>query len=153
MKLSTPMTLEFKPTHAHDNGAIFDVIKETLFEHIDEVFGWDDGFQNERLQRDYQPEWFHWVEVSGERRALVCFKRYEGGLHLHLILVFKKFQAQGLGRQVMQKLQAIARKEARDVTLSSFKCNTGALRFYRNLGYKIEAEEEHFLTFRLPFTN
>ena len=130
---------------------VFALLKAGLFSVVDEVFGWQDDFQRQRLHDDYQWSWMHWVIEHGTRKALVCFKRYEQALHLHLILIYPEFQRQGLGTKMMALIQEIAKQEQRDITLSALKKNVGAVSLYQKLGYVVEQEEEHFLLFRLPY--
>ena len=143
--------LTFIPVPTSEFDEVFALLKAGLHDVIDDVFGWNDAFQRQRLQDDYQWSWMHWVVEHGQKKALVCFKPYDQALHLHLILVYPEFQRQGLGQRIMADIQTMAFSERRDITLSAFKKNTGAVSLYRTLGYALEQEEAHFLLFRLPY--
>ena len=45
LRLETVLSSEF--------GDLFDCVKQGIFEHVDNVFGWDDEFQRNRLSNDY----------------------------------------------------------------------------------------------------
>jgi len=129
---------------------VFGLTKKGLYPFVDEVFGWDDAFQKQRMRDDYKPEWFYWVVESNIRLGYVCFKPYNQSLHLHLIILAQRFIGNGCGRKVMEAVHKVAEKEDRDVTLSSFKCNERAVNMYKSLRYEIEGEDEHFILFRKP---
>ncbi|MBU2864857.1 GNAT family N-acetyltransferase [Reinekea forsetii] len=129
----------------------FDLTKAGLFPFVDEVFGWDDAFQKQRMKDDYEPHWFYWLEFEKEEIGYLCFKRYEQAIHVHLLILKPQWQNRGYGRKVMEFVHSMASLEQRDITLSSFKINTKAVSLYRSLGYHLSGEEEHFLLFRKPF--
>lgn len=135
-----------------EQAAVFELYKTTLFEHIDAVFGWDDIFQQQRIQQQYEPSWLFWVHIP-QRVALLCYKVVGNSLHVHLLLVFPAHQGQGLGAQIMLYLHEVARqKKLSHISLSSFKHNQGALRFYRRLGYVITHTEADFYTLVRPLS-
>lgn len=147
------MAVRFRPMEEPYGDDVFQMMKVGLYPYVEQVFGWDDDFQQQRMRDDYRPEWFYWVYVNSERVGFVCFKPYDNALHLHLIVLDQKFQGRGYGQVVMAAIHDLARSESRDVTLTSFKCNTRAVAFYQSLGYDITEDEEHFLLFRLAHKN
>jgi ribosomal protein S18 acetylase RimI-like enzyme len=143
--------LSFVPIPESEFESVFSKMKAGLYSFVETVFGWDDDFQRARMRSDYEWSWMHWVESDGDALGFVCFKRYDQALHVHLIVVDEEHQGQGRGKEIMHALEAIAREEARDVTLSSFKLNSRAISLYRSLGYQLETQEEHFNLYRLPY--
>lgn len=144
-------TLHVHPIAIEDFDSVFQLTKQGLLPYVDAVFGWDDDFQRQRIRDDYDWSWMHWATQANERVGLLCYKRYEQAIHVHLIIVEETYQRQGLGEKIMQTVHKWAQDEQRDVTLSAFKLNERAVALYRKLGYDIEQEEEHFLLFRLPY--
>ena len=134
---------------------LFACVKQGIFEHVDNVFGWDDEFQHNRLLNDYQPSWFHWVYRGKEKIGLVCFKPYDNAYHIHLLIISPQYQDQSLGKKVMSLIHEKAHQEQRNqVTLSSFRNNTRAIRFYQSLGYQvIDDSDEDFVGMALNLAN
>lgn len=147
-RLTSPIRFEGIADPYNDD--VFQRIKTGLHPYVDNVFGWDDNFQRQRIKNEYQPDWFYWALTDDQCLGLVCFKRYDQALHLHLIIVDEAFRGQGYGKRIMQAIHDCADDEARAVTLSCFRCNTPALRLYETLGYTITSEEPDFLLFRRP---
>ncbi|UPR55239.1 GNAT family N-acetyltransferase [Vibrio cyclitrophicus] len=130
--------MQFRLVSNSEFEALFAFVKPGLFIHVDNVFGWDDDFQRQRLINDYHPSWFHRIYHKNERVGLVCFKPYGNVYHVHLLIIFPQYQAQSLGRKIMSLIHEKAHQEQRNqVTLSSFISNTHAISFYQALGYQI----------------
>jgi ribosomal protein S18 acetylase RimI-like enzyme len=133
--------------------ALFPLYKRALYPFIEKTFGWDETFQRERVQSAYPLDSLYWASYRAatygatdkvERGAVVSVKQQEGVLHLHLLIVLENLRAQGIGQTVMQALHQHATQHGQIITLSCFKSNPRALRFYQKLGYQVTAEEEHF---------
>lgn len=144
------MNISFRSMDDPYSKEVFEMTKVGLLPFVDEVFGWNDEFQKQRIRDDYKAEWFYWVCYENSKIGYVCFKTYEQALHLHLMLVSTPYLGLGHGKRIMKAIHDIARSEFRDVTLSCFKCNQRAVSLYNSLNYEITEEEEHFLMFRLP---
>lgn len=146
------MTLRLQPVLPSEFDTVFTVVKQAIYPYVEAVFGWDDDFQRRCLVEEYQPEWFYWVYVHAERIGLLCFKPYDNAIHVHLLVVFPGYQNCRFGESIMSHVHELARVEGRErVTLSSFVRNTGAIAFYRRLGYQVVETEDDFLTFELQF--
>lgn len=144
------MELEFIAATDTEFEEIFACVKQGLHTHIEQVFGWDDEFQRDRLRNSYQQAWFHWVVEEGDKVGLACFKRYDNAMHLHLLIVFPSKQRQGVGHRVMERLKELACREGREaLTLSSFAVNTQAVKLYQSLGYQITDSDEQFVSMKL----
>ncbi|SON52869.1 GNAT family N-acetyltransferase [Vibrio tapetis] len=142
--------LEFRTVAQDEWLQLFTVVKAGLYHHVDAVFGWDDDFQKQRLIDDYQPEWFFWVYQDGVKVGLVCYKPYEDAFHVHLLIILKEHQGKAIGGRVMAKIETQAHAENKKrITLSSFRRNRGAIKFYQNLGYQRVNDEADFVTLSL----
>ncbi len=145
------MSITFKQMDDPYSEEVFRLTKEGLYPFVDEVFGWDDEFQRQRMREDYKRKWFYWIIESSIKVGYVCFKPYDQSLQLHLIILAQKFIGNGLGRKVMLAVHEVAEKDNRDVTLASFKCNKRAVNLYKSLNYEVTEQGEHFLLFRKPY--
>lgn len=148
------MDINVVPVQSEEFEALFSVVKQGLYSHVDAVFGWCDQFQRERLSSEYEPHWFNWVYIDDKRIGMLCFKPYDNAIHVHLLVVFPDFQNQKFGTTVMNYAHQLAQEQDRSlVTLSSFACNKSAINFYESLGYQVTDRDENFLTLsRLVFS-
>ncbi|WP_052702155.1 GNAT family N-acetyltransferase [Marinomonas sp. S3726] len=101
---------------------IFSSVKQALFDYIEAVYGWDGDFQQNRLRNDYGPVWYHWLYEKNTRVGLVCYRKKENRLHLHLMIIFPQFQGNGMGRHAMDFLiQQARRMVCKQVSLGSLR--------------------------------
>jgi len=142
LQMSMKLTFLNMPTSDHNEA--FLLYKSALSPVIESAFGWNDDYQKNRFQTRYEPSWFHWIEVDSERIGYICYYETKIELHVSLLIIFDKFRNRAFGKNIMIQLQDSARKQSLAVTLSTFKNNTGAIRFYQKLGYKITAEDDYF---------
>ena len=141
--------LKLTPFHLEDLEVAYNSFKTELYTVIDKVFGWDESFQLNRFQNQYKREWFHWIENQFGRVGYICFFQRENDIHVSLLIISSEEQGKGYGKIAMYLIEEIAKRENLKVTLSSFKENAMAVRFYKSLGYKIISQDEHFLDLAL----
>ncbi|SDH58473.1 Acetyltransferase (GNAT) domain-containing protein [Vibrio xiamenensis] len=131
---------------------VFSHYKHALYHYIDAVFGWDEHFQRKRLQESAL-QGFYWVENGDNPVGLVWFNvnksEQHNALHLHLLLVFSKWQNQGFGQEIINLLTSSAdQQDLKYLTLSSFIANQRAIRFYQRQGFAVVEQETHFVSMR-----
>lgn len=137
--------LKIVPMPISDLDNAFVIYKASLEEYIDKTFGWNEEFQRTRFFGQYQADWFHWIEVDLERVGYICYWQSDFEIHISLLIIFPEKQRHSYGRQLMLLLHDQAFRCGLKITLSSFKKNTRAIRFYENIGYKIVGSDEHFV--------
>ncbi|MFA0709989.1 GNAT family N-acetyltransferase [Vibrio splendidus] len=147
--------IQFQLVSNHEFEELFACVKQGIFIHVDDVFGWDDDFQHQRLLNEYHPSWFHWVYRENKRVGLACFKPYDNAYHIHLLIILPQYQGHTLGKEVMTLMHKRAMEEQREqVTLSSFRSNTRAISFYQSLGYRVvDDSDENFVGMTLYLAN
>lgn len=139
--------MTFEPITQDEWPQIFAIYKQALFEHVEAVFGWDEAFQKQRLAQEYDLNWFHWLYNGRDKVGLICFKPTKYAIHLHLLILLPDYQGQGLGKGVMQLIEASALESQKTwVTLSSFTRNQSAIRFYQKLNYQITEQDSDFIS-------
>ena len=131
----------------------FVLYKELLSPFIEESFGWNEIFQRQRFTESYKLEDLFWYVDEDEKKALVCRNVLEDAYHIQLLLVLKKYQNNGIGKEIMMVIQAKAFDENKGLILSTFKSNTKALSFYNGLGFSVVDEDNDFLSLKLPHNN
>lgn len=137
--------IKFIPFQKQDLNEAFDLYKSALHQIIENVFGWDEGFQRNRFETQYKLEWFNWIEIESKRTGYICYFQNEDDLHISLIIMFEEFQNKGFGKIIMSKIENYAHAQNKKVTLSSFTANGRAVKFYKSMGYVVIGEDEHFL--------
>ncbi len=138
-------SVEFIPINSQDHADLYAKYRSALLDVIENTFGWNEEFQQERFKNRYELDWFHWIEVSNVRVGYICFFEKASEIHLSLLIVDAESRDRGNGRLAMNHLHALARADRRMVTLSSFRKNAGAINFYERLGYIATGGDENFI--------
>lgn len=141
------MSFDFVAFAESDREAGFALYAQSLKPFVDQTFGWNQAFQQQRFAEQYPTDSLCWIQAGAQRLGLLCDKTQPEELHLHLLLLYPEFQAQGLGQQIMQGLQQQAQAQNLPLRLSSFKCNQRAVKFYQRLGYQLISQDEYFYDF------
>lgn len=135
----------------------YQLYRESLFEFIDQAFGWNEAFQLQRFRSSYPIDSLRWLaDVNSQRIGLLSFVNKDQSLHVSLLLLYQAHRGVGLGSLVMKKLEDLAGGSGHRITLSTFRENKDAVTFYQRLGYQIDKQDEHFyemsrdLTFLVP---
>ncbi len=117
--------------------------KSSLYRLIDDEFGWDEVFQRERFFKSYKPDSFYWIFNNDDLLGLVSIVESHSKAHLHLLLLFPEHREKGHGKTIMKMIHK--KFSSRQITLSSFRKNDRAIRFYERLGYRVSGGDESFL--------
>ncbi|MUK38315.1 GNAT family N-acetyltransferase [Aliivibrio fischeri] len=127
--------------------SLFSIYKKYLKPTIEEALGWNELYQQQRFNQSYQKEWFDWIMYNGERLGIICTKpdAIRSTIHIHLLIVFEKYQNKGVGTAVMKCYQKHYSDVVTKSCLSAFKVNKSVINFYLSLGYQVVREDEHFV--------
>ena len=118
-----------------DEKDLFERYRSALKTVVEDSFGWDEIFQRKRSKDRYEADWFHWIENEGIRIGYVCYCVKGLEIHVSLLIIDEDKRSLGHGRMVMERIHSEARKRNCSVTLSSFRKNSSAIKFYEKVGY------------------
>jgi ribosomal protein S18 acetylase RimI-like enzyme len=133
-----------------DGMRLFSLYQSALQPYIEASLGWDTAFQLERFRRAYTPEATKLIFADNAMAGYVVLKDTEHALHVALLVLRRKFRHQGIGTAVMKIIHKSAAAQGKQVTLSCFRNNAKALRFYLDLGYRIRHADAVFYDLYLP---
>ena len=144
--MRTPLSIVLTPASSSGvtQDTLFSLYCLVLREFIEPVYGWDQSFQRRRFDAEYPSESAEIVQAGSVVAGYVLVAERPESHHVALLLLRPEFQRLGIGREVMCKVLAHAKSCGKAVTLSCFKANIAALRFYQQLGFVVHEEEPHF---------
>ena len=122
---------------ANDFPICLGIRNEAMREYIEQIRGWDDGYEERRFRGHFQPDKTR-VILSDDRVIGFLGVREEGdALYVAQMYLIPEYQGQGIGTALMRELLA----EGRPVVLKVTKLNTGARRLYERLGFRVTSED------------
>ena len=128
---------------AADRNFLFDMHRQTMFEYVDAVWGWDDEVQNrffdERFVLDGRRQI---IRVDDHDVGMVEIWEEPNRLVLASIRILPQWQGRGLGRAIIRSLLARGAATERPVVLSVLKVNSRARRLYEREGFLVVGETQ-----------
>jgi ribosomal protein S18 acetylase RimI-like enzyme len=104
-------------------------------EHVERVWGWDDGEQAGYFERRFQPERLQIVQASGEDVGVLSVEDRDDELFLADVEIHPRWQGRGIGSSIVRSLQDQARSAGKPLTLQVLHVNTRARALYERLGF------------------
>ena len=121
---------------ADDFPGCLGIRNEAMREYIEQIRGWDEDYEERRFRGHFHPDKTR-VILSDDRVIGFLGVRQEGdALYIAQFYLVPEYQGQGIGTALMRELLA----EGRPVVLKVTKLNTGALRLYERLGFRVKSE-------------
>ena len=137
----SPDSYKLEPAAAEHGQWLYQLYESSMRPVIEGAVGWVDVEQRQRFARSYSIEQFQLISVGTLLAGALYTVAEPEKLHLSLLLIHADFRNRSLGTQVIESLQA--QQDRRPITLSVFK-NNPALSLYNRLGFRIDAEDDHF---------
>lgn len=141
----SPVTLLPFNEGSIDRNDLYELYYLLLREYIEPIFGWDEMFQQQRFEKEYPSHETFLVVYRAMIAGFIVLKYGSEELHLSLLLLHPKFQSLGIGTCIMELVLAQAKSLKVSVTLSCFRQNYQALKFYDCLGFQRTDEDAHFV--------
>ena len=133
--------LILRPATSGDAEFLFQLLKATMREYVEQSWGWDEEWQRAYFQMRYDPSENQIIVLDGRDIGVIAAERREDTIHLSTIYIRPEYQDQGIGTQLLKDLLAEASREGLPVTLRVLRVNP-AKRLYERLGFVVIRETE-----------
>ena len=112
-------------------------------DYVEATWGWDDEWQREYFEKNFDPDGGKIIQVHGQYAGVLITEDREDNLYLALIEVAPSYQRQGIGTAVLTDLQDAAAASNKPIALRVLRTNEQARRLYEQLGFVVDAEDDH----------
>jgi len=92
------------------------------------------------------PSKFKIISINNEDIGAYLINKYSDYFNLDMLLIVKRYQNKGIGRQIVEKIKLLASKENKSLKLSVIKTNP-ASNFYKHMGFQVAGEKEGSIKF------
>jgi GNAT superfamily N-acetyltransferase len=137
------MTFRTRPATSDDREFLFTLHKISMRRYVEQIWGWDDLDQRQRLRSRYDPELLPMeiVVVNDQDAGCLIVERRNEELYLHYLVLLPSVQGQGIGSRIMVGLLQHADHVHLPLRLSVLAVNP-ARALYERLGFRIVEEDE-----------
>ena len=143
--------VSLRKADANDSELVFNVKKAAYREYVEQVWGWDDGYQRERHNREFASYDFRIVQFRGTDVGFFITSSTSDTLKVNQIFILPEYQGRGIGSACMARIVDNANLERVSVVLQVLKVNTRGIALYQRLGFTIVGEDSiYFQMEKLP---
>lgn len=136
------MKYTFRPCVLGDFDFLFMLKKDNFRRYIEEIWGWNEEEQKNRLKEDLKKHLDHKKIILLDDKPIGVYVTHfteNGDLFINEISILKEYQNKGIGTNIISK-QLKENKGTRTI-LQVFK-NNPAKKLYEKLGFKVYNETE-----------
>lgn len=123
---------------AGDFQRLLQIRNQVLREYIEQVRGWDEGLEEERFRKNFDPATTRVVLSDNCVIGFLGVRPENDVLYIAQAYIIPEYQGQGIGTALLRKVL----DGDVPVELYVMKLNTGARRLYERLGFRIKSELE-----------
>jgi len=114
---------------------------------VEDLRGWDDNAERTAMHDQFRPRLDAIVQLEGRDVGHFGVFEHSDHVELRMIALLPEIQGRGVGTAVIRDLLRDARSRNKPVSLSVTDRNTGAIRFYKQLGFTpvriVDQPEKH----------
>ncbi len=114
---------------------------EAMKGYVEEVYGWDEAFQEEYFRKSFKPQHKKIIQYAGIDVGMYYVVEEDDCYIIKRIEVLCEYQNRGIGTKILRELLKRAEQQNKAVRLRVFKINP-ARRLYERLGFLIMGETE-----------
>lgn len=145
-----PHSLTTRPATESDRGFAYEVKRAALGPYVEQVWGWDEPFQQAFHARGWEARRPDIIVIDGQDAGTVQLVRREGDYLLGEFYLLPRYQRRGAGSRLLGQVLAAADADGLPVHLQIIRINP-AKALYERHGFRVCGETAtHFLMERAP---
>lgn len=133
--------LNIRKAIASDSEFVFTVKKAAYREYVEQVWGWDDSYQQERHNKEFTSYDFCIIQFSGTDVGILVTSHTSDALKINQVYILPEYQGKGIGSACLARIIGDANLEGKSVVLQVLKVNTRGIDLYQRLGLTIVDED------------
>jgi ribosomal protein S18 acetylase RimI-like enzyme len=134
-----------------DEEFLYGLLKATMREYVDALWGWDEAWQRAHFLEHLNPERSQIVVVDGVDIGVLTLEERQDEVILGQIYILPAYQNRGIGTRLIRSVVSDAFARQLPVALRVLKSNPAARRLYQRLGFVDSGETEtHYMMRATP---
>ena len=133
--------LSFRKAHASDSEFVFTVKKAAYREYVEQVWDWDDNYQQERHNQEFASYDYRIIQFCETDVGFLITSCTPDTLNVNQIFILPEYQGRGIGSACLTRIVDDANFKQKSVTLQVLKVNTRGVDLYQRLGFTIVGED------------
>ena len=117
---------------------LYRIHREAMRPYVEQVWGWDEEYQERRFRESYDHSETQFVLVDGIAVGYLRTSECESAVFIDQVEIVPDYQGRGIGTSLINDLLALGRP----VELGVLKVNDDAGRLYERLGFRVISDNE-----------
>jgi len=131
------------PATSNDGEFLYELGRITMHDYVVAIWGeWYEKWQRDRFDTNFQPSEWTLVMIGGERAGGFAVEHRPDSLYVSRLYLLPEYQRQGIGADIIRRLQSEASRRHVPVTLNVLRSNRLALQFYKRHGFHLTHEDD-----------
>jgi ribosomal protein S18 acetylase RimI-like enzyme len=138
--------VKLRPTTAEDAEFLYQLLKTTMREYVDQTWSWDEDWQRSYFEMRFDPAKNKIIVLDNRDIGVIATEKSEDEIVLSSLYILPEYQGRGIGTRLIKELLARAFRDGLAVGLRVLKVNP-ARRLYERLGFVVveEAETHYYM--------
>lgn len=130
----------YRKARSDEQAQIFLLYRAVMRDHIEQIWGWNEQWQENDFAEHFIPEQITVVLAKGSLVGYVHIDPQSEALYIRMLLLAPEHQRKGVGARILVSVLSSASKQRLGVKLQIFKTNDPAKRFYERHGFQVVGE-------------
>ena len=136
--------MKLRPTTPEDAEFLYQLLKATMREYVDQTWGWDEDWQRAYFEMRFDPAKNQIIVLDNCDIGVIATEKSEDEILLSSLYILPEYQGRGIGTRLIEELLAQAFRDGLPVGLRVLKVNP-ARRLYERLGFVVlEEKDTHY---------
>lgn len=133
--------MKLRPTTPEDAEFLYQLLKATMREYVDQTWGWDEDWQRAYFEMRFDPAKNQIIVLDNHDIGVIATEKSEDEILLSSLYILPEYQGRGIGTRLIKELLARAFRDGLAVGLRVLKVNP-ARRLYERLGFVVVEEKD-----------
>lgn len=120
-----------------DRNFIYNVKKESIYDYVQRIWGWNEEYQIKDFETDFIFKNFKIIVLDNIYIGFVQINEDMSNVNITEIHIIHKYQGKGIGGNIISNIIKRAIKDNKTVSIGCFIDNTRARQLYERLGFKV----------------
>lgn len=120
-----------------DKDFIYNLKKESIYDYVNRIWGWNEEYQIKDFETDFILENFKIIEVNNKYVGFVQINEDILNVNITEIHIIREYQGKGVGGRIISNIIKQATKDDKTVSIGCFIDNNRAKQLYERLGFKV----------------
>jgi len=114
---------------------LYNLKKQTLRQHIDNLWGWNEDFQQKYFLNRLKSRIISVVLLGTKKIGCFILRTFRNWIVVELIVIAPEFQSKGVGTSLIKSVISQSQRENKSLCLHVLKTNERAKKLYLRLGF------------------